>query len=616
MGQGGLHQMGEHGAFAGCGTLAGFGDAAVEFGEFGGGEAGAVGHALAQGQFGKVAQLFHGGGGHFDDVAELRVVADLQAGDAVALGVVELQRGEHAAAVVAQGAFGVEFGSKPGRMTLPSSSRCGAGSARASVRRWRARGRVAGLCGRSVGVWAGQRRFRAMVGEGLAAGTLTRLTALADLSRERERCTEGDFAARAAARPSRNAARSRGPPRLTDSRASARAMSGADRSAARSFSAAACSARTTTRRPGARRWPPCRSAARPASRPACAHRRGSVSAAPCRAASAARHRRGHGGSPGWCALRHPSPGSRRGPVAPGARDAATCRPGSSARNPPPAAAAIASASVKLPNASRLAAPKVSASRRRATRGGDGATSGARLSDHSPSGSVAGARISAGSSRPSRLGSSASVGAAVSNRPVETSSQAAPIPSWPCASASSRLARPASSRASSVIVPGVIETHHGAADRRLAGAGLWVLHLLGHGDAEAAADQAGEIGFGRVLRYAAHRDGRAVVLAALGQRDVERGGGGFGVGEEQFVEVAHAEEHQRIRMRRLGGEPLRHRGGGAGGFGDGGHRCGLPHAVGAAKREPARLHCATGCRNLRAVRLSQLEARQDGRRRSR
>jgi hypothetical protein len=84
-------------------------------------------------------------------------------------------------------------------------------------------------------------------------------------------------------------------------------------------------------------------------------------------------------------------------------------------------------------------------------------------------------------------------------------------------------------------------------------------LLGDGDAIAAADQAGEVGLGGMFRDAAHRDGGAVVLAPVGQNDVERGGGGLGVGEEQFVEIAHAEEQQRVRMLRLDGEPLRHGG---------------------------------------------------------
>ena len=200
----------------------------------------------------------------------------------------------------------------------------------------------------------------------------------------------------------------------------------------------------------------------------------------------------------------------------------------------------------------------------------GAASGARWSSQSPSGKP-GRREDLRRLQPAEQGGQ--VGrrsAAVSNRPVETSSQAAPMSSRSCcARASSRLARAGFQQRFLGDRAGGDQADHFAADRRLAGPGLRVLHLLGDGDAEAAADQAREVGFGRMLRHAAHRDRRAVVLAALGQRDVERGGGGFRVGEEQLVEVAHAEEHQRIRMRLLGGEPLRHGRRGAGGV----QRCG-------------------------------------------
>ena len=106
-------------------------------------------------------------------------------------------------------------------------------------------------------------------------------------------------------------------------------------------------------------------------------------------------------------------------------------------------------------------------------------------------------------------------------------------------------------------PGGDQADDLALQRRLAGAGLGVFHLLGDGDAEAAADQPGEVGLGRVHRDAAHRDGCALVLAAPGQRDVERGGGRLGVGEEQLVEVAHAQEQQRVGIGVLQLEPLRH-----------------------------------------------------------
>jgi len=70
-------------------------------------------------------------------------------------------------------------------------------------------------------------------------------------------------------------------------------------------------------------------------------------------------------------------------------------------------------------------------------------------------------------------------------------------------------------------------------------------LLGNGDPEAAADQAGEVEIGGDDRDAAHGDGHARVLAAVGEGNVERGAGRLGVGEEHFEEVAHPEEQQGV-----------------------------------------------------------------------
>ena len=67
------------------------------------------------------------GGRRLDHVAELGVVADLQARDAVLLRVIQLQRGDHPAAVVAQAAFGVQFRVEARRRCAPSSSRAGGG---------------------------------------------------------------------------------------------------------------------------------------------------------------------------------------------------------------------------------------------------------------------------------------------------------------------------------------------------------------------------------------------------------------------------------------------------------------------------------------------------------
>ena len=43
------------------------------------------------------------------------------------------------------------------------------------------------------------------------------------------------------------------------------------------------------------------------------------------------------------------------------------------------------------------------------------------------------------------------------------------------------------------------------------------------------------------RHPAHRDIGTLMLAALSQRDVERGGRLFGIFEEHLVEIAHAIE---------------------------------------------------------------------------
>ena len=70
---------------------------------------------------------------------------------------------------------------------------------------------------------------------------------------------------------------------------------------------------------------------------------------------------------------------------------------------------------------------------------------------------------------------------------------------------------------------------------------------------------------RMGGHAAHGDFLAAMFPPEGQRDVKRGSGGFGIGEEKLVKIAHAEKYQRIRRRGLGGEPLRHGGCGTGGI---------------------------------------------------
>src|SRR5690606_13981320 len=88
-------------------------------------------------------------------------------------------------------------------------------------------------------------------------------------------------------------------------------------------------------------------------------------------------------------------------------------------------------------------------------------------------------------------------------------------------------------------------------------------LLGDGDAAAGLDQTRKVAFRRMDRHTAHRDRRAVVLAAAGERDVEHLAGGLRIVEEQLEEIAHAVEQQAIARLALEREILRHhrRGGG-------------------------------------------------------
>ena len=85
----------------------------------------------------------------------------------------------------------------------------------------------------------------------------------------------------------------------------------------------------------------------------------------------------------------------------------------------------------------------------------------------------------------------------------------------------------------------------------------VLHLFAYGDFETGTDQFGEVGFGGVDWHAAHGDILARVLAAIGQGDAEGLGGFARVVEEEFVEIAHAEEDQSVGLLGLGVEELLH-----------------------------------------------------------
>ena len=127
-------------------------------------------------------------------------------------------------------------------------------------------------------------------------------------------------------------------------------------------------------------------------------------------------------------------------------------------------------------------------------------------------------------------------------------------------------------------------HHGALDHRLGAALLGlgrILDLLAHRDLEALADQPRQIGLVAVHRHAAHLDVFAEMLAALGERDIERRRGLHRIVEEQLVEIAHAVEQQMIRMRGLDGQVLAHHRRGIGGDrlgGTVGHETGLTHGA--------------------------------------
>ena len=59
------------------------------------------------------------------------------------------------------------------------------------------------------------------------------------------------------------------------------------------------------------------------------------------------------------------------------------------------------------------------------------------------------------------------------------------------------------------------------------------------------------------RHATHRDIFAQMLAAPGQRNIQRIACGNGIFKEHFVKIAHPIEQQRARIGRLDLQILRH-----------------------------------------------------------
>ena len=88
-------------------------------------------------------------------------------------------------------------------------------------------------------------------------------------------------------------------------------------------------------------------------------------------------------------------------------------------------------------------------------------------------------------------------------------------------------------------------------------------LIGDGDTVPRLDEPREIAFHRMCGDAAHRNPRAAMLAARGQRDIEHRAGDLRIVEEQLEEIAHAIEEQAIGRLGLERQILRHHRGGGG-----------------------------------------------------
>ena len=85
--------------------------------------------------------------------------------------------------------------------------------------------------------------------------------------------------------------------------------------------------------------------------------------------------------------------------------------------------------------------------------------------------------------------------------------------------------------------------------------LRVFHLVADGDAITLAEQAGDVVLRGVVRDAAHGD--VALFVASGEGDLQLAGGGFGVVEEELVEVAEAKEEQGVGVLAFGGQVLAH-----------------------------------------------------------
>ena len=212
-----------------------------------------------------------------------------------------------------------------------------------------------------------------------------------------------------------------------------------------------------------------------------------------------------------------------------------------------------------PRPSREARLKRRASSSRASAGSNSQRSRAvRMTPSSRSSSAsAGRTTSAGASRLSASASAAGAAASPAgtrrSRDRRPPAPAAPLPRVPAAHADR----------DQVVVPAAREPallqqrarrdrlDHLAPDDPLGQ--LRVLDLLADGHAEPGAHQLPQVLGGRLDRHAGERD----AVAAAGERDAQQLGGALGVVEEHLVEVAHAEEQDRVLVPRLDVAVLQH-----------------------------------------------------------
>ena len=125
-----------------------------------------------------------------------------------------------------------------------------------------------------------------------------------------------------------------------------------------------------------------------------------------------------------------------------------------------------------------------------------------------------------------------------------------------------------------------DAHHRALDDALGLAR--VLHLLADRDLEALLDQAHQVRIGIAPRHTRHGD-RVFALGARRERQPQLARRNLGVFMEQLVEVAHAEEQQRIRRLALGAPVLLHH-----------RRVGAGGALGAVLLQIGAAHRGVGC----------------------